>query len=58
MKRRKLFEAAGWAALLLALGIFGGTEYGTLPMGRGAIEAFGLMIAGAWMLWKVGVVRI
>ncbi len=53
--RRKIFEAAGWAALALALGVFGGVECGLLPLGRGAAEAVGLMLAGAWMLWKGGI---
>ncbi|MBR4702320.1 MAG: hypothetical protein IKO91_00600 [Oscillospiraceae bacterium] len=58
MRGRKIFEAAGWAALALALGIYGGTECGLLPLGRGAAEALVSLLAGAWMLWKAGVVRI
>jgi len=56
--KRRIAEDAGWALLLLALGIYGGTECGLLPLGRGAAEAVGLMLAGAWALWKAGVVRI
>lgn len=58
MRERKIFEAAGWALLALALGIYGGTECGLLPLGRGAAEAVGLMLAGAWMLWKGGILTI
>ncbi len=56
--KRRIVEDAGWALLLLALGVFGGTECGLLPLGRGAAEAIGLMLAGAWMLWKGGVLTI
>lgn len=55
--KRKIIEAAGWALLLLALGIMGGAECGTIPLGRAAAEAVGLMLGGAWALWKAGVLR-
>ena len=56
--KRKIFAAAGALALLLALGIYGGTECGTIALGRGAAEAVTLMLGGAWALWKAGVVRL
>jgi len=56
--KRKIFEAAGWAALALAIGICGGAECDLLPLGRAAAEAIGLMLAGAFCLWKAGVVKI
>ncbi len=56
--KRKLIEAAGWAALALAIGIYGGAECDLLPLGRAAVEAIGFMLGGAFLLWKAGVVRL
>ncbi len=56
--KRKLIEAAGWAALALAIGIYGGAECDLLPLGRAAAEAIGLMGAGAFLLWKAGVLQV
>lgn len=56
--KRKIIEAAGWALLLLALGIMGGTECGTIPLGRAAAEALAALLAGAGCLRKAGVIRV
>lgn len=56
--KRKIAETAGWALLLLALGVMGGAECGTIPLGRAAAEALAALLAGAWMLRKGGILTI
>lgn len=56
--KRKIAEAAGWALLLLALGIMGGAECGTISLGRAAAEALAALLAGAGCLRKAGVLRV
>lgn len=56
--KRRIAEIAGWALLLLALGVMGGAECGTIPLGRAAAEALVALLAGAWMLWKGGILTI
>ena len=56
--KRRIAEAAGWALLLLALGIMGGAECGTIPLGRAAAEALAALLAGAGCLWKAGVLHV
>lgn len=42
-----LFEILGAAALFLLLGTIGGIEFGTMPLGKGAVIAL-LLIVVMW----------
>ena len=56
--KKRIVVAVGYVAILLALGIGGGMEWGDIPIGRGAaLQAFcELVWAAAW--WKAGWIRI
>ena len=56
--KKHICIAVGLLALLLALGIGGGMEWGDIPVGRGAaLEAIcELVWAAAW--WKAGMVKL
>ncbi len=56
--KRKIMAALGALALLLALGTVGGMECELISMGRGAAETLALMGAGAFLLWRAGVLQI
>ena len=55
--KKRIVVAVGYVAILLALGIGGGMEWGDIPIGRGAALAAFCEALGAALLWKGGVIR-
>ena len=55
--KKRICITVGLLALLLALGIVGGMEWGDIPIGRGAALALFCEALGAALLWKGGVIR-
>lgn len=57
-QKKRLCTVLGFALFALMLGIVGGMELGTLPIGKGAFLAMGSELVGAFLLWKGGVIRV
>lgn len=57
-KKRTIFRAVGFLALLLALGFVGGMERELIAVGKGAALALSCELVGAAALWKGGVIRV
>ena len=56
--KTKILAVAGMTALLLVYCVVGGMDLGTISVKTGAALGFGLLAAGAWLLWNAGVLRI
>lgn len=48
----------GFLLLFMMVGVVGGMELGTLPIGKGAFLALGSELVGAFLLYKAGVIRV
>jgi len=55
--KTKILAVAGMTALLLVYCVVGGMDLGTISVKTGAALGFGLLAAGAWLLWKAGVIQ-
>ena len=55
--RQTITAAAGGLAWLLMLGVVGGMDLGSIPVGTGIICSFSLLAAGTTALWKAGWLR-
>ena len=55
--KKAVMAAVGWLAFLAMLGVVGGMEHFTVPVGRGAALAFGLTAVWAACLYKAGWLR-
>lgn len=56
--KRRICVFVGLLAALLALGIVGGTEWGDIPLGRGAALAALCEAVWAASWWKAGVIKV
>jgi hypothetical protein len=49
--KQGILAGTGWLLFFMMFGFIGGVECGTLPEGRGFIEALACLI-GAYLVWR------
>lgn len=56
--KKTICTTIAFLLFLLVLGIVGGMEVGSIPIGKGAALSALCEAVGTFLLWKAGVIRI